>query len=674
MNINGNRFATHARAFCASLTLTALVSCETSNQDHKQAEEAPWQTYSDASAQAYIETCKDAYSQSEQIYADLESDESNAKTLLTQMNDLSILIDGALGKASLYANVHPNEQLREAAEHCDQRFVSLSTDISLSQTIYQKVAALNLDDFDALEQRLITDTRLAFTRSGVALDEENRKRVKLLNEEINELGQEFYKNTRDDVRELNVSVNDDLSGLPEDFINSHLNDDKTALTLTTNYPDYFPVMQYANNDELRKSLYKLFRARGYPKNEPVLNAILQKRHELATLLGYEHYAHYVTETQMIESADKAQEFIDAISKTAKSKADEEYQELLSKLQEIDPSATSVGDWQKTYISEKLKQEKFSIDSQKIREYFQYSRVKTGIFQLTEELFNVEIRPWNTEVWHDSVEAFELVQGDVVLGQFYLDMHPRDNKYNHAAAFTIQDGITGRQLPIKALVCNFPSGENLMEHGQVETFLHEFGHLLHGIFAGDQQWSAFSGIKTERDFVEAPSQLLEQWAWNKESLALFAKNMDGEAIPDTLISQMNAARRFGDGLFTRHQMFYAAVSLNYYNRDPSKFETTQLLRELQSEYSNFSYVDDTYFQYSFGHLFGYSAVYYTYMWSLVIADDMFSEFQKQGMMNPELAQHYRKTVLDPGGSKDASELVKDFLGREYNFDAFSKRFN
>lgn len=621
-----------------------------------------------------MNTCNDAFTQSEELYLELNAGNYSGAEFLEKINDLSILIDGALGKASLYANVHPNTQIREAAEHCDQHFVSLGSEIALSQALYKQVSELDIGAFPALEQRLIKDTLLAFKRSGVALNKKGREKVKELNDQINELGQAFYKNTRDDVRTMTVSLERDLSGLPEDFIQSRLSDDNSSITLTTNYPDYYPVMQYAKADALRKELYTLFRNRGYPENESVLDGILKARYELATLLGYSNYAEYVTETQMIGSANKAQEFIDAISAKALEKADEEYKQLLSELQKDDPDATFVGDWQKTYLSEKLKSRLFSIDSQKVREYFQYNQVKKGIFKLTEDLFGVKIRSLNADTWHDSVEAFEIVEGEKVLGQFFLDMHPRDGKYNHAAAFTIQDGITNRQLPIKALVCNFPSGDKLMEHSQVETFLHEFGHLLHGIFGGDKKWAAFSGIKTERDFVEAPSQLLEQWAWNKESLALFARNRDGELIPDELIQQMNAARKFGDGLFTRHQMFYAAVSLNYYDRDPTNLNTTELLKTLQSKYSNFGYVDDTHFQYSFGHLFGYSAVYYTYMWSLVIADDMFSEFEKHGMMNQEIAKHYRQTILEPGGSKDAADLVEDFLGRKYNFDAFSKRFN
>lgn len=212
----------------------------------------------------------------------------------------------------------------------------------------------------------------------------------------------------------------------------------------------------------------------------------------------------------------------------------------------------------------------------------------------------------------------------------------------------------------------------MEHSDVRTFLHEFGHLLHAIFGGHQPWLSMSGVRTEWDFVEAPSQMLEEWVWDEDSLAIFARNAQGEAIPPELVERLNASRDFGQGLFVQHQMFYAALSLNLYNRNPEGLNLTDMVREMQTKYSPFPFVENTHFHTSFGHLYGYSAIYYTYMWSLVIAQDMFSEFTEQGMLNPEVAQRYRDKVLAPGGSRDAADLVEDFLGRPYNFDAFAER--
>jgi thimet oligopeptidase len=231
------------------------------------------------------------------------------------------------------------------------------------------------------------------------------------------------------------------------------------------------------------------------------------------------------------------------------------------------------------------------------------------------------------------------------------------------------------LPEAALVCNFPGGDGssgLMEHADVETFLHEFGHLLHNIFAGtNQRWMYFSGIKAEWDFVEAPSQMLEEWVWDAETLASFARNEKGSVIPQSLIKKMVNSRNFGRAMWTQHQLFYSALSLDVYNQDPALMDLDHVMEKVQSTYSPFGYVEDTYFYASFGHLNGYSSIYYTYMWSLVIAADMHSEFVKKGLRNPDVARHYRESVLEPGGKKDAAELVQDFLGRPYSFEAFAK---
>jgi thimet oligopeptidase len=215
----------------------------------------------------------------------------------------------------------------------------------------------------------------------------------------------------------------------------------------------------------------------------------------------------------------------------------------------------------------------------------------------------------------------------------------------------------------------------MQHEDVVTFFHEFGHLLHAIFAGHTPWMGNSGISSEWDFVEAPSQMLEEWCFNRESLQQFARHHETRApIPDELVQRLRRASEFGKGLANSHQVFYAAVSLNYYNRDPQGVDTTKLLKELQTKYSAFPYVDDTYFQCNFGHLDGYSAIYYTYRWSLVIAKDLYNKFEKEGVLNTRLARRYRQTILEPGGSKKAAEMIQDFLGRPFAFESFEAWLN
>ncbi|MEQ8955172.1 MAG: M3 family metallopeptidase, partial [Gammaproteobacteria bacterium] len=553
---------------------------------------------------------------------------------------------------------------------------ALFSRIGLSRPLYDQLEKVDVDNLGPIDQRYLEKMREDFELAGVNQDEATRQRIEILNEEMVKIGQAFNRNIREDVRAVEVAPQR-LAGLPQDYIDAHAPNEEGMVVITTNYPDYLPVMQYAEDDDLRLELYKVFRQRGYPANKEVLENLLAKRYELANLIGFENYAQYVTSDKMIGSADNAADFIERVNEIAKPRAAEDYQVLLERLRQDDQDAAVVGDWQKTYLEELIKNEVYQLDSQEIRQYFSYEKVRDGIFGLVETMFEVEITPWETDTWHPSVETWQILDGGELIGQFYLDMHPRDGKYNHAAQFGVREGVQGLQTPIAALVCNFPGGDGsagLMEHSQVETFLHEFGHLLHTIFGGHQPRLSLSGVNTERDFVEAPSQMLEEWVWDSDTLKTFAEDGSGEVIPDVLIEKMRAARDFGRGLWTRHQMFYAALSLNYYNRPPTEVDLDQMMQDLQAEYSPFPYVPETHFYTSFGHLDGYSAIYYTYMWSLVIATDMFSEFEREGLRNPEVAQRYREHVLAPGGSKDAAELVADFLGRPYSFEAFENLLN
>lgn len=667
-------------AMLSTALLVGLSACNQTKQpidenltSQAAAAENAWFNPTDAAAVSYLNECKAEYTTANELFETLQNATPAASdmALLAEIDKLDIVIDRVISKASLFRNVHPNAALREAADNCQQKVIELITEINLSKPLYAKIAKIDTSLLSALDKRYVEELIQDYKRSGVDLDEKSRNRIRALQDEIVALGQSFNKNIREDVRSISVSSTSELEGLPQDYIDAHPAGEDGKITLTTSYPDYIPVMQYAKNDALRLAFYKEFRKRGYPANEKVLKDLLIKRAELAKILGYSDYASYVTEDLMIKTPENARNFINKINVLAQKQANEEYQLLLNRLKQIAPNATRVGDWQKTYLEELVKTEQFDVDSQKIREYFNYNAVRDGIFDLTESMFGVTIKPWQTEVWHESVESYEMWEGDHLVGKFFLDMHPREGKYNHAAAFGYQDGVKGVQPPILALVCNFPSGTDLMEHSQVETFLHEFGHLLHGLFGGHQPRMYFSGIKPEHDFVEAPSQMLEEWVWDADTLKTFAKNAAGETIPDDLIAKMNAGRNFGRALFTRHQMFYAAVSLNYYTGDPTDIDLTATMKALQKEYSPYAYVEDTYFHASFGHLYGYSATYYTYMWSLVIASDMFSEFEKAGLRNQEVATRYRDTVLAPGGSKDAAEMVEDFLGRPYSFETFAK---
>jgi thimet oligopeptidase len=595
----------------------------------------------------------------------------DGRAVLTAYDEAMNALFAAANRASLTREVHPAEAMRNAARECEQQVDSVNVEISQDRGVYDGLASVDLSQADGPTRYWMERTLLDFRRAGVDRDDATRAKVKALNEELLKLGQQFGKNIAEDVRKASFEPRE-LEGLPEDYKKAHPPGPDGKVVITTNYPDYFPFMTYAKDAKAREKLWRTYRQRAYPKNEAVLNALIAKRHELATLLGYQSWAAFTTETKMTRTQQAAADFIDRLAGASEKRAKQEYAELLARKQKDDPKATTVEPWDQDHYEDRLRAERFGFDSQAVRPYFEYSRVKAGVIDITSRMWGLTFqRVADAKVWHGDVEAYDVFDGGALLGRIFLDMHPRDDKYKHAAQFDLASGQAGKRYPEGVLVCNFARPGELMTHDEVETFFHEFGHLLHHVFAGRQQWSGITGIRTEWDFVETPSMLLQQWASKPEVLKEFARHhQTGEAIPATLVDQLRASKEFGKGLWARRQLFLASVSLDYYSRQPG-FDTTAALVEQQKKLSPFRHEhrDGTHFQLAFGHLDGYSAAYYTYLWSSVIAKDLETEFQKRGYLDRETAMKYRRTVLEPGGSKPAAELVKDFLGREYAFEAY-----
>jgi thimet oligopeptidase len=592
------------------------------------------------------------------------------------LNDL----DAAGSQASLVENVHPDAAMRTAAELLSQKASAFGTALSLNRAVYDALAAIDLKGLDPVTKFYVERSLRDFRLAGVDRDEATRKKVTALREELVEIGQEFSRNIRDDDRTVTLKSADELAGLPQDYIDRHAPDAKGEIKLTMDYPDAIPVFQYAKSGDLRERMYRAYNNRAHPKNMDTLKRMMAKRHELATTLGYKTWAEYITADKMVGSDAKAAEFIDEVVNASGARAKSEYEVLLAGLRQDAPDARVVQPWESGYYSEQVRKTNYDFDSQKVRPYFAYENVKRGVLGVTSNLFGVEFREVkDAPVWHESVDCYEMFEGGKLIGRFYLDMHPRDGKFNHAAQFDIRTGIAGRQIPEAALVCNFPGGDpgdpGLMQHSDVTTFLHEFGHLIHTLFAGHQPWVGIGGIRTEWDFVEAPSQMLEEWAWDPAVLRTFATHHEtGEPIPVELVQQMKRANEFGKGLGVRRQMVYAQISLSFYRGDPKAIDTDALVRDITARYQPFPHVEGTHLQCAFGHLGGYSAIYYTYMWSLVIAKDMFAQFDRNDLMKPGVAVRYRNAILAAAGTKPAAEMVEDFLGRPFNSEAWQAWLN
>jgi thimet oligopeptidase len=595
---------------------------------------------------------------------------------LEPYNQLVRHADNAGSWAGLLQSVHPDSAYRATAEAVTQDVSKFLTELSLNRAVYDAFQSVDVTKADPATRHFVTKTLRDFRLAGVDKDEATRKRIQEIRDELVLVSQEFDRNIRNDSRTIQVTAAE-LEGLPQDYLDAHKPGTDGKITISIEYPDRFPVMTYGKNSETRRKLQEAALNRAWPANQAVLDSLIAKRHRLALLLGYSNWADYVTADKMIGNGSRAAEFIERIGTLTREQSAREYEVYLKRKREDEPAATAVNRWEARYYEQIVRKRDFDYDAQEARPYFPFAGVKRGVLDVTSKLFGVTYtRIENAAVWDPSVEAYEVREGSRLLGRFFLDLHPRAGKFNHAAQFNIRTGVTGAQIPEAALICNFaggtPGDPGLMEHDDVVTFFHEFGHLLHTIFGGHQRWMPVSGITVEHDFVEAPSQMLEEWAQDPSMLQTFAKHHEtGAPIPKDLVEKMRRAKVFGRATDTSFQVLYAALSLNLYNRNPSSVNPDSLAKAYEAAYVPYPPMPDTHFQASFGHLDGYSAMYYTYLWSLVIAKDLFSQFDRDHMMDPAVATRYRRSVLDPGGTKPADQLVRDFLGRDFRYEAYEK---
>ncbi len=589
--------------------------------------------------------------------------------VLASWNDVQLHLRNAFAASALLAEVHPDVAVREAAEAGLQAAYALATDLMLDATVHDRLASLQGADLGALPagaDRVLEHALRDFRRSGVDRDEPTRTRLRRLQERQTELGQAFARHIRDGKRRTAVPASA-LAGLPDDWVADHPADGDGQVWLTSDYPDTMPFLTFSRDAEARRAVLRGHFDVGWPDNDAVLGELLASRREQAQLLGYADWPSFDAEPKMIEGGDAVAAFIERITRAADESGRRDLQRLRERAaRDGEDGPIDSSSWR--YWSEVLRREEHDVDAQQVRRYFAFDRVRRGLLDVTARLFGVEwVDVPDAAAWHQDVATHDVLLGGERIGRIHLDLHPREGKYNHAAMFDLAPGVRDRQLAEGALVCNFPRG--LMEHSDVVTLFHEFGHLMHHVLAGRHPWVGFSGVATEWDFVEAPSQMLEEWAWDPAVLATFATDQDGEPVPADLVRRMKAAEDFGRGFLARQQMFYAAVSYRFHLEVPD--DLTSRLHELAAEYNLIRLPEGVHFHCGFSHLEGYTSSYYTYMWSLVIAKDLFSAFDPDDLLATDVARRYRDRLIAPGGSRDAADLVEDFLGRPYDAHAFEE---
>jgi len=583
----------------------------------------------------------------------------------------------------LMSYTHPDSLTRNTALEAQTELSKFFNSIELNEDLYKAVKSYSqtpeAKSLKGHRAKFLKETIANFERNGFALDQEGRDKLKVINDELSVIGDEFSKNIAVEKDFLLVSE-EEIDGLPEDYKEARRQDDG-QYKIDLSYPSYRPFMKYSNSENARMELHKKYTNRAAPENLSVLEALLKKRLEMSRLLGYDTYSSYRLENRMVKTPEVVWDFESKLIKELESKVERDKEELLAVKKQHMGSGEVINSWESSYYSNLLLKEKYEVDGEEVKQYFALDDVIEGLFSITQTLFDLEYREvQNPSVWHEEVRMFEVFQDGSLKGIFYLDLFPRENKFNHAACFGFRNGLMrdeGYQIPNASLVCNFPRPTKdqpaLMPHDQVETLFHEFGHVLHQMVTTAELYSQ-SGTNVARDFVEAPSQIFENWAWNYDAVKRFAKHYSTrEVMPESLFKKLLAAKNVGSGIKARQQAFYGTYDLTLHDKfDPNGSKTTtDVLREVQNEVSVYPYTEDTHFQAAFGHLNGYGSSYYGYMWSLVYAQDMFSVFEENGVLNKETGLRYRDIILARGSSENELDLVREFLGREPNNKAFLK---
>ena len=587
------------------------------------------------------------------------------------------------GQFGFLSNVAADAALRDAAREVEQALHLESTAIGFREDVYLGIRAFaetpEARALEGVEGRLLERTLRDFRRNGLDLDGAARGRVQELRERLVALGVEFGRHL-DEYDDALLLRRQDLAGLPESYIGRLAQvetDEGTRYRVSLDYPEFFPFIEAADDGVLRRTLFIKAENRAVDTNVPILEEAIAARDEIATLLGYPSWAHYSIETKMAQTPEAVRAFLEDLEARVRVKADADIAELTaSKRAHLgDPEARlEIWDWR--YYQQRVMRERYEVDGFAVAEYFPLDATLAGMFDIYQRLVGVRfVRIEETRAWHEDVRLYRVedVADGHHVGHFYLDLHPRPDKYGHAAAFTLRGG---RRLPdgtydcaVAAMVANFtkpgPDSPSLLRHSEVETLFHEFGHILHEVLTR-APYSRFAGVAVERDFVEAPSQMLEHWCWEPQVLATFARHVTtGAPLPADLLARMVAAKHVGSGLHYLRQIYYARLDLAYHAEGRTK--DTDAIAEALHGIAGFPFPAGTHFQAGFGHLFGYDAGYYGYLWSQVFGDDMFTRFESGDAA--AVGADYRRIILEAGGTRDGADLVRDFLGRDPTPAAF-----
>jgi thimet oligopeptidase len=644
------------------------------------------------------------------------------KNSLTHFDAAIEQLNLAGAQAGVLNSVAADKLVRDQAQAEAQRVAVAGSALSLNREVYEALAAISLEGASPATRHFVERTLLGYRLSGVDKDQATRDRLQALHEKATHLSLEFSRNIQEGGKTIQAT-GDELDGLPADYLARHPFDADGSVVISTDPPDMQPVMTFASSAALRERMFLAYNTRAYPLNQQILLDLLATRQEIASLLGFRSWADLATADQMMGSAANVRTFLARLNEASRDGGVQEHKLVLDFARRRHSGLDAIDIVGRGYWYEQFRRSAFDFDSQSVRPYFPYAQVEAGVLETAARLFKVEFKRSSAEAWHKSVSVFDVFDGGKHVGRFYLDMHPREGKDKWFSAAPVVTGVRGRALPEAALICNFPGGDDapeplteqqpeilsgepapippqqhelearaaeeqqrelqkpavrdpgLLQYSDVVTYFHEFGHLMHAILGGQTEWAGLSGFATEGDFIEVPSQMLEEFFRDEKLLQAFAKHYEtGETLSSETIRKMKLAGSFGRADWVRSQLYYTTLSLDLHDQDPARIDLDAITKKLYQSLQPWTWFDGNRMYASFGHLTGYSSNYYTYAFDKVIALDFFAQFDPADLLGCDAGTRYRKTVLEQGGSKPGRTMVRDFLGRDEEFAAFSKWLN
>jgi thimet oligopeptidase len=614
------------------------------------------------------------------IIAGLPSGSGPGSTLAVY-DEMSYELNDLAMKLGLIAQTYLSDSTRNAANDGSQAISDYQTSLILNEPLYKAFKTYAAASFSILkpnQQKYVNDQIRLFENNGMKLDVAGRKELQGISDRMTTLGLEFDKNiavSRDSL----VFNESELAGVSKASLKKWSRPDGSYVIYINN-PNYVDISENAIAESTRKRILFKYHNRAYPQNINVLDSLLYYRQLYAQKLGYSSYAAYALADKMAGKPKAVWEFEYNLVDKLTPKVTADLSSLRSLKHQMHPElADSVFAWDLQYYKKQLLDQKYHLNQDELKEYFEMNQTISGMFEVYHRLFGITVKETSgLPTWYSKVRSFEMYLGDKKLGFFYFDLYPRQNKYNHFACFGISAAnlSPGREiLPVAALICNFPEavkGEpTLLSHSDVTILFHEFGHLVAAMVARSDLASQPATLKI--DFVEAPSQFLENFTWEYPSLKIFARNYKtGAVLPEDLFRKLKTTQHILEGIATIQQVYYGMIDFTFEDKYDSirDKDLTSVAANL-SKITQIPFPEGTHMIAAFNHLSGYGANYYGYLWSLVFAQDIFSVFEKNGVMDVKTGERYRKEILEVAGSQQEMDMLRNFLGREPNADAFMR---